>query len=192
MDRDVMKNQSPDSAYPRQQQGIAFFMSLVILLIMTVLGVSSVQTTRMQEMMARNSHDINIAFLAAESAMKDAEALIEATASVAQFTAVDAYKDGLYLEADYNAANNWSQVDWSASNGNYVTAATAVDGVAEPPKYIVEHLKSIVSSEDTLNMDNIGQGTGSGLSEVFRITAYGTGGSVDAHVLIQSTSGKRF
>ena len=157
-----MNNRRPGSAWPHQQQGIALFMSLVILLILTVLGVSSVQTTRMQELMARNSHDINIAFLAAESAMKDAEALIEATASVGEFAAVDAYKDGLYLEADYNAANNWSQVDWSDSNGNYVTAATVVDGVAEPPRYIVEHLKSIVSSEDTLNMNNIGQGTGSG------------------------------
>lgn len=192
MDSCAMKNQVSGFAYPRQQQGIALFMSLVILLILTVLGVSSVQTTRMQELMTRNAHDINIAFLAAESAMEDAEALIEGTASIAVFKAADAYKDGLYLEAAYNSASNWSQVDWYATNGFYITAATVVDGVAEPPKYIVEHLKSIVSSEDRLNLDNIGQGTGSGLSEVFRITAYGTGGSAEAHVLIQSTYGKKF
>ena len=52
-----------------QERGIALFMSLVILLILTILGVSSVQMTRMQKLMSRNSHDVNIAFLAAESAM---------------------------------------------------------------------------------------------------------------------------
>lgn len=187
-----MRPQCLTAVSKKQERGIALFMSLVILLILTILGVSSVQMTRMQELMSRNSHDVNIAFLAAESALEDAEALIEGTTSIADFTATDAYMSGLYVEAAHNTATNWSQIDWSDANGYYITAATTVDGVAAPPKYIIEHLKSIVSSEDTLNLDNIGQGTGSGLSEVFRITVYGTGGSVDAHVLLQSTYGKKF
>ena len=59
------------------QKGLALFMSLVILLVVTLLGVASVQTTMMEEQMSRNSRDANIAMLAAESAIEDGETYIE-------------------------------------------------------------------------------------------------------------------
>lgn len=178
-----------------RQQGVALFISLMILLIVTVLGLSAIQMTSLQEQMARNASDISIAFLAAESAINDAEALIESKTSLVDFKPITTNKNGLYTEAAVNAASNQSQVDWqadTAANTFYISAATPVAGAAEQPKYIIEHLKSIVAEEDTLNLDNIGQGTGSGLSEVFRVTVYGTGGTADAHVMVQSTYGKRF
>ncbi|MBD3648541.1 MAG: hypothetical protein HUJ31_14050, partial [Pseudomonadales bacterium] len=46
----------------RQQRGVALFMSLVMLLILTLLGLSSVQTTSLQERMSRNARDANLAF----------------------------------------------------------------------------------------------------------------------------------
>ena len=67
----------------KRQSGVALFISLVMLLILTVLGLSSVQTTSVQERMARNARDTNLAFQAAESALKDAEALIETFNSLA-------------------------------------------------------------------------------------------------------------
>ena len=97
---------------------------------------------------------------------------------------------GYYYEAGYNCASNWSQVDWSSGSG-YITAATNITGVAEQPKYIVEHVKSVVADVDALNLDNIGQDTGSGRAEIFRVTVYGTGGTDTAHVMIQSTYGRR-
>jgi len=71
----------------KRQSGVALFISLVLLLILTVLGLSSVQTTSLQERMARNARDTNLAFQAAESAVKDAEALIETFSSLVLFTA---------------------------------------------------------------------------------------------------------
>jgi len=46
----------------KRQSGVALFISLVMLLILTVLGLSSVQTTSVQERMARNARDTNLAF----------------------------------------------------------------------------------------------------------------------------------
>ena len=84
----------------KRQSGVALFISLVMLLILTMLGLSSVQTTSVQERMARNARDTNLAFQAAESALKDAEALIETFNSLALFTGSGANDAGYYLEGD--------------------------------------------------------------------------------------------
>lgn len=181
-----------------RQGGVVLFMSLIMLLIITVLGLSSVQTTSMQERMARNSRDANLAFQAAESAIKDAETIVEDFASLAAFDDADANQNGLYYEAAFDEVNNWRSiedgglVDWESPDGDYLTADTSISNVAAQPKYIVEHVKTVVSDEDRLNLDNVGQDTGSGRAQIFRITVYGTGGTETAHVMIQSTYGKRF
>ncbi|MDG1204364.1 MAG: PilX N-terminal domain-containing pilus assembly protein [Pseudomonadales bacterium] len=175
-----------------RQGGVVLFMSLIMLLIITVLGLSSVQTTSMQERMARSSRDVNLAFQAAESAIKDAETIVEEFASLSDFDAADANTNGLYYEAEFDEESNWKTVDWDAADGNYFTASTTVANVASQPKYIVEHVKTVVSDEDRLNLDNVGQDTGSGRAQIFRVTVYATGGTDSARVMIQSTYGKRF
>ncbi|MFT7090568.1 MAG: type IV pilus assembly protein PilX [Candidatus Azotimanducaceae bacterium] len=177
-------------------------MSLVMLLIITVLGLSSVQTTTLQERMARNARDTNLAFQATEAAIKDAETMVETFTSLVDFgndprinpaQCYDSPNDdaGLYYERGYNCSSNWVGIDWSGSTG-FIAAATAITGVAEQPKYIVEHVKTVIADEDKLNLDNIGQDTGSGRAQIFRITVFGTGGTDTAHVMIQSTYGRRF
>ena len=175
-----------------RQGGVVLFMSLIMLLIITVLGLSSVQTTSMQERMARSSRDVNLAFQAAESAIKDAETIVEEFASLSDFDAADANTNGLYYEAEFDEESNWKTVDWDAADGNYFTASTTVANVASQPKYIVEHVKTVVSDEDRLNLDNVGQDTGSGRAQIFRVTVYATGGTDSVRVMIQSTYGKRF
>ena len=44
---------------------------------------------------------------------------------------------------------------------------------------------------DVVNLNNIGETTGSGSINVFRITAYGVGGSANARVFLQTTYGKK-
>lgn len=189
-------------ALPRQQSGVVLFMSLVMLLIITILGLSSVQTTTLQERMARNARDTNLAFQATEAAIKDAETLVETFSSLTDFGSdprvnpAQCYNSpsddaGFYYERGYNCSSNWSGINWSSSAG-FITAATEIAGVAEQPKYIVEHVKTVIADEDRLNLDNIGQDTGSGRAQIFRITVFGTGGTDTAHVMIQSTYGRRF
>ena len=86
--------------------------------------------------------------------------------------------------------DHWRSIDWTGSQVR--TSATNIDGVNSQPKYIIEFIKTVVSDEDRLNLDNIGQDTGSGRTQMMRATAYGTGGSSAAHAVIQSTYGKKF
>ena len=60
-----------------RQRGVALFISLVLLLVLTIIGVSSVQTTSLEVRMTGNEHNAMLAFQAAESALRDAEDQLE-------------------------------------------------------------------------------------------------------------------
>lgn len=180
---------NPGISY-RKQQGVVLFMSLVMLLMLTILGISSVQTTSLQLRMARNATDSSMAFQSAESALRDGEDFIETLNAMTDFDGANAQDNGFYFEEEPGQVPNWRDLDWTAANG-FRVAETTITGVAEPPKYIVEHVKTVISDADALNLDNIGQDTGSGRTQIFRITARGTGGTTTAQAMIQTTYGKR-
>lgn len=58
---------------PHNQSGVVLIISLVILLLLTLLGLTGMQTTSLEEKMANNMRDKNIAFQAAEAALKIGE-----------------------------------------------------------------------------------------------------------------------
>ena len=57
----------------RAQQGAALVVSLIILVIMTLLGVTAIQVTTSEEKMVANLREFNIAFQAAEAALNRGE-----------------------------------------------------------------------------------------------------------------------
>jgi len=175
---------------PRAQRGVALFISLVMLAILTVLGLSAIQSTSLQERMSRNARDTNIAFQAAESAIDDAETYLDTVNSLTPFQDASANDNGRYVAAGPTVTPNWEAVDWSGSQ--VATSSTPLSGVSEQPRYIIEFVKTVVSEEDRLNIDNIGQDTGAGRAQMFRITTYGTGATSTSHVMLQATYGKKF
>lgn len=198
---------------PSHSTGVALVTTMVILLILTIMGVSAVQSTSMQVRIARNVRDSGLAFQAAESALKDAEAYMEGLISLVDFdpasnpeangrytaaacwptaclAADDPGESGYYVTVPLGADFKWKLLDWEGATVR--TGDTNIDGVAGQPKYIVEFVKTVVSEADTLNLDNIGQDTGAGRTQMFRATAYGTGGTARSHVTLQSTYGKKF
>jgi type IV pilus assembly protein PilX len=56
------------------QQGVVLIVALLFLIMLTVIAISSSNLATVEERMARNSRDYNIAFQAAEAALRDAEA----------------------------------------------------------------------------------------------------------------------
>ena len=177
----------------RNQTGIVLFMSLVILLILTILGLSSVQTTSLQERMSRNASDSNLAFQAAESALRDGEDRLRSYPSMTIYTRDGG--PGTHSEAGPTEVPNWEGIDWSPSSDSCtgcITADTEISGTASQAKYIVEHIKTVQSDGDRLNLNNIGVTTGSGKTDVFRVTAFGVGGTDTARVMLQSTYGVRY
>ncbi len=197
----MMKRNTQTGNNKQKQEGIVLFMSLVMLLLLTMLGVSSIQTTSLQLRMARNANDGNLAFQVAEVALRDGENLLENLNSLTDFgvplppgVACPPFVirvQGYYFEAAPCAAPNWKELDWTGDTG-FIASTINVTGVATPPKYIVEHVQTIIADADALNLDNIGDDIGAGQTEVFRVTARGYGATADAQVMIQGTYGKQF
>ena len=178
----------PKLASCRRNSGVALFISLVLLLMLTIIGVSAVQSTSLEVRMARNDHDGMLAFQAAESALRDAEDQLEAIAGTANF--VDAGTNGLWTVADLGDPPRWDdQTIWDA-DATSVLAATDVAGVAVRPRYIIEYVASVVRAENAYQLDDPYGQSASDRIEVFRVTARGIGGSPQSRVMLQSTYGR--
>lgn len=174
----------------KNQRGVALFISLVLLLVLTIIGVSAVQTTSMEERMARNTHDSVLAFEAAEVALRTGETFLRNNVnSVALFT--PAGNNGLWKASDYGQTERWQQANvWTGAN-SVVVAANTIAGVAEQPRYIIEFVAPVQRSQNQYVLGT-GANVGDEQIQIFRITARGVGGTTNARVLLQSTFGLIF
>jgi len=171
----------------QKNTGVALFISLVLLLLLTIIGVSAVQTTTLEVRMARNEHDTLLAFQAAESALRDAEGQLDLLTSAVNFT--DAGTNGLWTIADIGDPNRWDLAGiWAGAQS--VTAATNVDGVAAQPRFIIEHVAQVLREENAYQINDPYAASGADRIDMFRVTARGVGGSPNAVVLLQSTYGR--
>ena len=179
------------STRPTFSEGFVLVTSLVILMILTMLTLSSVQGTGIQELISRNHRDSNLAFQRRETALVKAEATIEAMEAVVYGVNVtpkiyDARATGPLLStADFS---------WMSTAGyvNRLSGPEVDSVVATPPGFIIENVRTVISAEDRLNIDNIGQNPNTCCTQMFRITARGTGGTDVTQVIIQATYGKQF
>jgi type IV pilus assembly protein PilX len=71
---------NPKFAAP--QSGAVLVVSLLLLLVMTVLALTASQTTRLQERMAGNARDLDLAFQASEAGLRAAEIRIDDTVAI--------------------------------------------------------------------------------------------------------------
>lgn len=162
---------------PHKQQGVVLFVSLVLLLVLTLIAVSSMQSNIMEERMAGNMRNQDLAFQAAEAALRDGEEFLQSPV----LPAFD-NTSGNFQPADPAAgeAPRWESVDWNNSANVHVYNGTSIDGVASQPEFIVEEMPATASGS-SLASDT------AGVHEVYRVTARAVGGSNDAVVILQST-----
>jgi len=182
-----MKMMSPicPNRLPRKESGAALLISLILLLVLTFLGISSMQTTTLEERMTANQKDYYLAFEAAEFALQAAEDDLGILISTADFTPTG--NGGFFRDHDLSV-KAWTVVDWT-KNTEVVFVTDHPNMTSEPPKYIVERL-TIVGSTDNLNAGNeYGEQTGATETTVFRVTARGESGKGSV-VYLQSTFGK--
>ncbi|MEC7371108.1 MAG: PilX N-terminal domain-containing pilus assembly protein [Pseudomonadota bacterium] len=177
--------------WQKRQQGAVLVTSMIILLILTMLALSAVQNTSLQELMSRNERDSDLAFHSAETGLREAEVFLAPLLTLAGFQVAN--QNGLYDSVN-NAPLNFAVFDWlvAANNARGFVLVVTVD-VRTPlaGRYVIEHVRTVVAGTDILNIDNIGQDTGTGRTQMFRITSIGLGGSGTAQVTLQSTFGRQ-
>lgn len=135
-------------------RGFTLLAILVMIVVLGFLALAAVGTSIVQERMAGNARDRNVALQAAEAGLRDAELDIEANLSVASGFS-DACPTGLCLPPSMTAsgaqsAPKWTDIDWAANARAYgsITTAAALKGsnnevLATQPRYFVEMLPSL-------------------------------------------------
>ncbi|WP_428242492.1 pilus assembly PilX family protein [Gynuella sp.] len=156
----------------RSQRGVALLIALIFLVVLTLIGLTSMRTASLEEKMTSNQKDYYLAFEAAELALRAAETQLAGLTSLNNFSASPT--NGLYAFHSLSS-KVWTTVDWN-SNAISVTGL-AKQTTAEAPKYIIEFLTTITKPVDDLNMDNDTDNKVVGATyNIFRITARGKSG----------------
>ena len=169
-----------------RQHGAVMVVSLVILLIVTMIAVSSMQGTVLEEKMAGNSRDRNLAFQSAESGIREAEMFVDNIVSLGAFDGTGGLFGRTDAEPSFYDPNTWSDAT------RHVVAGTAY-GSYESPRYFIKHHTTVVGTEGAMNMSGYGDNKGTGDVTVFKITGRATGGSTDsAEVIVRSQYGRIF
>ncbi|MCR4302391.1 MAG: PilX N-terminal domain-containing pilus assembly protein, partial [Sulfuricaulis sp.] len=82
---------------PLRQRGVVLVMSLVFLVLLTILGITTLNMTSLEEKMAGNTKDRNLAFQATESALLAGENTVGSAIMVnAVVASVTITNDGLH------------------------------------------------------------------------------------------------
>jgi len=179
------------------QRGAVLAISLLILLVMTIIGIASMGSTTLQEKMANNNNQRQIAFQAAEVALRTGEALLianigsvtdlntnfSATAPVAGLYSERAPIVGVATRPLPVGVNIFDDASWLTA-GNAVSTA-AVGTLTQLPRFIIEYMGRAGATPKTgyLNKKpDVRQ-------YAFRITAigWGEGATPTARYILQSS-----
>jgi type IV pilus assembly protein PilX len=181
----------------RRQRGAVMVISLLLLLIMTVLALSASQTTRMQERMAGNSRDHDLALQSAEAGVRGAERWIKDLAAAPSPCAsgkcnvyeldVPANDKSQTKPLIYRNQTWWDGVAQSYTASSDIKGSSSEPGMAKAnPQFMIEEQEDV---PDALSVPP----TGPPPSRLYyKITARGVGGSDQSAVVIQSTWSRRF
>jgi type IV pilus assembly protein PilX len=108
----------------RSQRGVTLIVALVFLAILALLGVTVAKTTSLEERMSSNTRDRDLAFQAAEAALRQAQNNLATLAAGAPSLDTTAANDAAY----------WNAYDWSTAT----SVATSLNGLAAQPQYLVQ------------------------------------------------------
>lgn len=180
-----------------KQQGISLVIVMIFLVILSVLGISAMQGSTLSSRIARNEADRNLAFQAAEAALRDGELdarnlkvdITECASGDLGCRAIvidrasgfnDSCTDGLCCSSPsagcgtaatvlpvWSVATRWDAGGSSVRYGLY-TGATPLPVVFRQPRYLLEYFAKTDAP-------------------VYRITAVGFGANETTQVMLQST-----
>ncbi|MDN3517456.1 PilX N-terminal domain-containing pilus assembly protein [Aquisalimonas lutea] len=163
------------------QDGAILIVSLILLMVLTLIGVAGMQSTTMQERMAANTRDTNVAMQAAEAALRDAEEFLDNNLPpTGDFDG----SDGLYhFSSSSTRPPDWQDDSAFSDANSREYQGTDLHGISEQPHYFIEELPRVRCAGSSAEAG----APGGGLPRAFRVTALGVGGNENTRSILQST-----
>lgn len=175
-----------------KQHGGALIVGLLILLVMSLIGVAGMQTSTLEEKMAGNRRDRELAFQAAESALRAGEAILSPAPDDSVFKCPSDTGAAGYYNADLRATTYggcdtttlppwqaFAETDWASTTKTFA-ASTGMTELAAQPRYIIEKVPFVMGGPTEA-------GAPLPPNPLYRVTAHGVGGTPNAVVILQST-----
>lgn len=177
------------SACYRPQRGAALIVSLLMLTVLSLLGISAMNSSTMQERMSSHLRDSQLAFESADAALRDSELWIDAQAeplSPCNSVAVGCllFKPPALHSLDGAAGQPWWVTEdnswWQQYGHDFIDAGKNIEQTTADPRAIIEQVERVP--------DSLVVGVAPQSSRIYyRITARGVGGSPWAQTVVQST-----
>lgn len=169
---------------PHNEHGAVLIIGLVMVLLISIVSLAAIRGSNLQEAMAGNMRDRNIAFQSTESALRQGESVVM-QAVLPIFNG----SNGLHLDLNNTPANSvtkFSEAKW-ADKANWVKEMTVdLKWVESSPVYIVEELNSDIGKEAAIAGSGIDQDSLTFETVPFRVSARGVGATNDTVVILQS------
>ena len=170
----------------RRQSGAALIVALVMLLVMTIIGVTASRTSTLQERMAGNMRQRALAFEVAETTLRVGEAWIQNQVGGPRPFAVSLAACGA-PPCDVLALDSLAPLadaTWTGTNTRQAIGEMQLP-LAATPRYYIEQQQFIP--------DSLTQGQGPQSVRIYyRITARALGESATAESILRSTFAARF
>jgi type IV pilus assembly protein PilX len=172
---DMNLHHSNFTAGPNAQRGVSLIVALVMLIVLTLIGVSSMNTAIIELKMAGSSQQQSIALNRADELLRVGENRILAIVTDPQAYDFSAAGDGYYTNADKIDVH---KIDWDAQSLKSIQGANTND------VYIAEYLGPKQIPGETIKKGTDGRILG-GAVHTFRITSRSAAGK-SALRLVQS------
>ncbi len=156
---------------PSKQKGMALFISLIMLLLMSVIIVHGARSSTLELLLGNNAQHTARALMRAEDSAVAAEGLIELNYSGGPSIDFSANQsDGIYIAGEINV----NAVDWTGY------AAERIGTGDNYREYIIEYLGTAVTTGGSLS---IGAGAASDIRYLYRVSGRGESSRGGARVV---------
>jgi type IV pilus assembly protein PilX len=160
-----------------RQDGAILVTSLLLLLVVTIIGISVMQMTRMQERMSGNSRDVSIAFQGAESGLRGGETKVLGFANAPAACTASGGCATVYSKTALPDLGPQDDSWWKTSATTFTDPDIGAE-FEDPPQFIIEQYAFVPYSRE------FGEITG---RDFYQVSARSTGGTGNAQAVVQST-----
>ena len=153
------------------QRGAVLVTGLIFMVVLTLLVVSGMRGTILEEKMAGNARDADLAFQSAEAALRAGEQVLNGTLPVFAATGANltvGSRDSVYWLSNHN---------WSSDSTAY---ASVLDGTAAAPRYVIEELPAVPEVGGSVKFGPLE-------TTYYKVTARGVGGNPLTLSYVQTT-----
>lgn len=176
-----MRNHYSSLSKASKQDGVVMFVALILLLILSLLGVTAARMQTVEERMARNDNNRQLGAQAAEAALRAAEVGL-LTGTYVNFAG---NTNGLYAPL-LTLGSPLTGMNWGSAGATapYLgPALTNLPPASQAPKIVIENMPPVAVAGEDISMAAI---NGPSPVAVYRVTSQGVGADGTSTTTLQS------